>query len=71
MPRKRPDGERPKGQRAVEEECRRQGALVIDLVGVSPEVDAHAEYLSADGVLPSAHGYRRLAEIIFVTLASS
>ena len=57
-------------QQAVKEECGRQGALVIDLAAFSAEVDAHPEYLSADGFHPSAHGYRRLAEIIFVILAS-
>lgn len=76
LPAMRPEASRvrqalPQWQRAVEEEGRRHGALVIDLTGFSAEIDSHPDYLSPDGFHLSAHGYRRLAEIIFVTLVSS
>jgi len=61
----------PHWQHAVEEEGRRHGALVIDLSGFSAEIDSRPEYLSPDGFHLSAHGYRRLAEIVFATLVSS
>jgi lysophospholipase L1-like esterase len=60
----------PAWQRAVAELGRRHGARVIDLAALSAEIDAHPEYLSADGFHPSSIGYRRLAEIIFVTLGT-
>ncbi len=61
----------PAWQRAVAVLGQRHGARVIDLAAYSAEIDAHPEYLSADGFHPSAIGYRRLAEIIFVTLGTT
>lgn len=42
--------------------ARRHGAVLVDLHAQWPELQAHPEYISADGFHPSTRGYARLAD---------
>jgi lysophospholipase L1-like esterase len=46
------------------------GARLVDLYGQSLELNAHPEYVSADGFHPSSAGYRRIADLTLHVLAT-
>lgn len=57
--------------RAIVDVATLHGARVVDLYGASLELDDHPEYLSIDGFHPSSAGYRRIAEIVLVTISAT
>lgn len=54
----------PAWQAAIRAEGQAHGATVIDLAAYSAELDAHPEYLWADGFHPSTVGYARIGAIV-------
>ena len=59
----------PVWQEAIRAEGQAHGATVIDLEAYSAEIDAHPEYLWADGFHPSTAGYARLGAIVAEAIA--
>ena len=54
---------------AIAAVARRDGATLVDLCAGWRELAAHPEYVGADGLHPTAAGYRRLAQIFYQRLA--
>ncbi len=53
---------------AIAAVVRRNGATLVDLYAGWRELAAHPEYVGADGLHPSASGYRRLAQLFYQSL---
>lgn len=53
---------------AIADAARRHGATVVDLYAHGSELEAHPEYISADGFHPSSAGYQRIAEYVVSSL---
>jgi acyl-CoA thioesterase-1 len=53
---------------AIAAAARRDGATLVDLYAGWRELAAHPEYVGADGLHPSAAGYRRLAHLFYQSL---
>jgi acyl-CoA thioesterase-1 len=53
---------------AIRDEARASGATLVDLFASWQELALHPEYVGADGLHPSADGYKRIAEIFRAAL---
>jgi len=53
---------------AIAAMVRRDGATLVDLYAGWRELAAHPEYVGADGLHPTAAGYRRLAQLFYQRL---
>jgi acyl-CoA thioesterase-1 len=54
--------------RAIASVARQDGATLVDLYAGWRELAAHPAYVGADGLHPSADGYRRLAQLFYHSL---